>query len=87
MNANLIKDFENIAGKEQVMATEVDRQAYSYDAAVLTPQVPALVVVPTNEEQLGKTVSSLTTTVYPLRYVVQAPIFPEPSYPRPSNLL
>ena len=56
MNANLIKDFENIAGKEQVMATEVDRQAYSYDAAVLTPQVPALVVVPTNEEQLGKTV-------------------------------
>ncbi|MDR2562856.1 MAG: FAD-binding oxidoreductase, partial [Prevotellaceae bacterium] len=56
MNTNLIKEFENIVGKEQVMATEVDRQAYSYDAAVLTPQVPALVVVPTNEEQLGKTV-------------------------------
>jgi glycolate oxidase len=56
MNANLIKEFAAIVGKEQVFADEADRQAYSYDAAVLTPQVPALVVMPETQEQLGKTI-------------------------------
>ncbi|MDR0420381.1 MAG: FAD-binding protein [Prevotellaceae bacterium] len=56
MNVNLIKEFVAIVGKDQVFADEVDRQAYSYDAAVLMPQVPALVVMPETQEQLGKTV-------------------------------
>ncbi|MDR3226157.1 MAG: FAD-binding protein [Prevotellaceae bacterium] len=56
MNKNLIKEFINIAGAEYVLYEEVDRQAYSYDAAVLTPQIPALVVMPATQEQLGKTV-------------------------------
>ncbi|MDR0754412.1 MAG: FAD-binding protein, partial [Prevotellaceae bacterium] len=56
MNLNLIKEFIAIAGKEQVFADEADRQAYSYDAAVLTPQIPALAVMPATQEQLGKTV-------------------------------
>jgi glycolate oxidase len=43
-------------GKENVLTEEADRQSYSYDAAVLTPVVPALVVSPTSQEQLGKTV-------------------------------
>jgi glycolate oxidase len=56
MNLNLIKEFIGIVGKEQVFCEEADRQAYSYDAAVLTPQIPALVVMPETQEQLGKTV-------------------------------
>jgi glycolate oxidase len=56
MNKNLIKEFIAIVGREQVFADEADRQAYSYDAAVLTPQTPALVVMPETQEQLGKVV-------------------------------
>jgi len=56
MNKSLIKEFAKIVGEEQVLTEEVDRQSYSYDAAVLTPQTPAIVVMPTTQEQLGKTV-------------------------------
>ncbi|MDR2127207.1 MAG: FAD-binding protein [Prevotellaceae bacterium] len=56
MNINLIKEFMAIVGREHVFTDEADRQAYSYDAAVLTPQTPALVVMPETGEQLGKTV-------------------------------
>lgn len=56
MNANLIKGFVGILGKEYVLTEEADRQAYSYDAAVLAPRIPALVVAPGNQEQLGRTV-------------------------------
>lgn len=56
MNANLVKGFVGILGKEYVLTEEADRQAYSYDAAVLAPRIPALVVAPGNQEQLGHTV-------------------------------
>lgn len=56
MNANLIKEFVGILGKAYVLTEEADRQAYSYDAAVLAPRIPALVVAPGNQEQLGRTV-------------------------------
>lgn len=56
MNANLVKGFVGILGKEHVLTEEADRQAYSYDAAVLAPRIPALVVAPGNQEQLGRTV-------------------------------
>lgn len=52
----LIKEFENIVDKANVITEEADRQAYSYDAAVLKPVVPALVVAPTTQEELGKVV-------------------------------
>ncbi len=51
----LIKDFEAIVGAENVMSSETDRHAYSYDAAVLDPVVPALVVRPDTSEALGLT--------------------------------
>lgn len=57
MNDALIKDFQAIVGKENVMDTEPDRQAYSYDSAVLDPVTPDLVVRPTNSEELGKVVA------------------------------
>lgn len=56
ISSALIKEFETIAGKENVLTEEADRQAYSYDAAVLQPRVPALVVSPATQESLGKTV-------------------------------
>ena len=52
----LTKEFIDIVGKDNVLTEETDRQAYSYDAAVLTPVVPALVVAPTQQEELGKVV-------------------------------
>ena len=52
----LTKEFMDIVGKDNVLTEETDRQAYSYDAAVLTPVVPALVVAPTQQEELGKVV-------------------------------
>ena len=52
----LIKEFVTVCGQENVLTEEADRMAYSYDAAVLTPVVPALVVSPSTQEHLGKTV-------------------------------
>jgi glycolate oxidase len=49
----IIKEFENIAGAENVMTGETDRHAYSYDAAVLDSVMPALVVRPQTSEALG----------------------------------
>ena len=52
----LTKEFMNIVGKTNVLTEEADRQSYSYDAAVLAPVVPALVIIPETQEQLGKVV-------------------------------
>ncbi|OIQ52064.1 putative FAD-linked oxidoreductase [Pseudodesulfovibrio hydrargyri] len=49
----IIKEFETIAGAENVMTGETDRHAYSYDAAVLDSVMPALVVRPRTSEVLG----------------------------------
>ena len=56
LSSALIQEFAAIVGKENVLTEEADRQSYSYDAAVLTPVVPALVVAPSQQEQLGKVV-------------------------------
>ncbi|MDR1684915.1 MAG: FAD-binding protein [Desulfovibrio sp.] len=56
IDPSLVKEFENIAGKEQVLTEPADLQCYSYDAAVLNPVMPALVVAPADKEQLCKTV-------------------------------
>ena len=55
-SASLIKEFEQIVGKENVFSSEADRQSYAYDAAVLKPMIPSLVVRPTEVEQLGQVV-------------------------------
>lgn len=53
ISKNLIAEFEQLLGKEYVFTEEVDRQSYSFDAAVLTPIVPALVIQPTSTKLLG----------------------------------
>ena len=52
-SASLVKEFENLIGKENVFTSEADRQSYAYDAAVLPSVVPGLVLRPTTTEQLG----------------------------------
>ncbi|MFW5488124.1 MAG: FAD-binding oxidoreductase [Desulfovibrio sp.] len=56
-NEALIKDFEAIVGKGNVMADEADVHSYSYDSAVLDPVHPAMAVRPTSTEQLGRVVA------------------------------
>ncbi|HEY9073577.1 MAG TPA: FAD-linked oxidase C-terminal domain-containing protein [Desulfobaccales bacterium] len=56
ISQGLIKDFQRILGPEQVMVSEADLLTYAYDAAVLEPVLPALVVRPKSTELLGRVV-------------------------------
>ena len=62
----LVKDFQAIVGKENVLHSEADRQSYSYDSAVLDPVVPAMAVRPTSSEELGKVVRLCNENGVPL---------------------
>ncbi|MDD4701435.1 MAG: FAD-linked oxidase C-terminal domain-containing protein [Desulfovibrio sp.] len=62
----LIRDFEDLIGKENVFSSEADRLSYSYDSAVLTPVVPAFVLRPTSAEQLGVCVKKLYDNGLPM---------------------
>ena len=53
LSLSFIKEIEKIIGRENVLTGEADRQNYAYDAAVLPPVVPGLVVRPTHTDQLG----------------------------------
>ena len=57
MGQNTLKQaFAQIVGAHNVMDEEADKHAYSYDAAVLDPSMPALVVRPETPEALGQAV-------------------------------
>lgn len=67
-SASLVKEFENLIGKENIFASEADRQSYAYDAAVLPSVVPGLVLRPTSTEQFDALiercyVNGLPTTI------------------------
>ena len=62
----MIKDFEDLIGKENVFTSEADRQSYSFDSAVLEPVVPAMVLRPTTTEQLGLCVKKLYDNGIPM---------------------
>lgn len=51
---SVIKKFKEIVGDPNVLTSETDRHAYSYDAAPLETVSPGLVVRPTTSEMLGK---------------------------------
>ena len=53
LSLSFIREIEKIFGRENVLTGEADRQNYAYDAAVLPPVVPGLVVRPTRTDQLG----------------------------------
>jgi glycolate oxidase len=50
---SLQKDFAKLVGQENVMTSESDLHAYSYDSAVLEQVSPAIVVRPTDSRALG----------------------------------
>ncbi|MGP0043442.1 MAG: hypothetical protein ACLPVJ_01335 [Syntrophobacteraceae bacterium] len=52
----LVNKFSEILGKENVFQDDADRLAYSYDAAVLDPCLPSIVLRPTTSEALGQAV-------------------------------
>ena len=52
----LLKEFTRLVGANNVFTHEADRLTYSYDAAVLTPVMPAIILRPTHSEALGKVV-------------------------------
>ena len=56
LSQGLIKDFQKIVGPDAVFTDETDRHTYSYDAAVLEPVMPGLVVRPVTTDALGKIV-------------------------------
>ncbi|MHB8068461.1 MAG: FAD-binding oxidoreductase [Desulfobaccales bacterium] len=55
-NQALAQEFQRILGKEQVFLDETDRATYAYDAAVLEPVLPALVLRPRSVDELGQVV-------------------------------
>ena len=57
LSSSLISELQQICGENGVMTSEVDRQNYSYDAAVLEPTIPAAVVRPDSKEAIGKVIS------------------------------
>ena len=58
-NNMLARELETLLGKENVLTDEADRQAYSFDSAVLPAVTPAMVIFPPTEELLGKVVKKL----------------------------
>ncbi|MDR2142014.1 MAG: FAD-binding protein [Deltaproteobacteria bacterium] len=83
INQTLINEYINITSPSQVLTEEADRLSYSYDAAVLTPRIPALVVAPATEEQLGQVVkltyeNSLPLTVRGSGSNLSGAVIPEP---------
>ena len=52
----LVTEFQNVAGKQNVMTDEADRLTFSHDAAVLKPEMQALAVRPADGEALGQVV-------------------------------
>ena len=61
----LVNKFCEILGKQNVFQDEADRLAYSYDAAVLDPSLPSLVLRPTTSEALGHAVGLCNENVLP----------------------
>ncbi len=62
----LINKFCELLGKENVFQDEADRLAYSYDAAVLDPCLPSIVLRPTTSEALGQAVGLCNENALPL---------------------
>ncbi|MDR2442069.1 MAG: FAD-binding protein [Deltaproteobacteria bacterium] len=84
ISPSLITEFKNLLGAQNVLTEETDRLSYAYDAAVLKQVTPGLVVLPTNEEQLGKTVklayeNSLPITVRGSGTNLSGAVIPESS--------
>ncbi len=66
IDKGLLSEFQSILGKENVFHEETDRLSYSYDAAVLDPVLPDLILRPTSSEALGRAVRLCNENSLPL---------------------
>jgi glycolate oxidase len=66
ISSALVNEFRSILGKENVFYDEADRLAYSYDAAVLDPVVPAIVLRPVSSAALGRAIRLCNENTLPL---------------------
>ncbi len=66
LSSQLVQEFTQILGKDNVFQDEADRLAYSYDAAVLNPSLPSIILRPTSSEDLGKAVRLCNENGLPL---------------------
>jgi len=66
ISPGLMKEFRKVLGRENVFSQEADRLTYSYDAAVLEPVLPSLVLRPTSSDSLGRTVRLCNENSIPL---------------------
>jgi len=57
VDAAIVKQLKELVGVQNVFDNKADRVTYAYDAAVLEPQLPAVVVRPENSEVLGRVVA------------------------------
>jgi glycolate dehydrogenase FAD-linked subunit len=62
----LVKEFQRLLGTEQVLLEETDRATYAYDAAVLEPVLPVIVLMPRSAEDLGQVVRLCQENALPL---------------------
>lgn len=56
VSRSLLKEFEDLLGRENVFTDKADLVTYSYDAAVLDSVVPEVVLRPVHSDMLGKIV-------------------------------
>jgi glycolate oxidase len=54
ISKTVMDEFKKIVGETSVMTDEVDLQNYSYDAAVLAPEIPGAVIRPSSGQEIGK---------------------------------
>lgn len=66
VSESMVKDLEDLLGKENVFTSDADRQSYSYDSAVLPSVIPAIVLRPTTAEHLGQCVKKLYEAGIPM---------------------
>ncbi len=57
ISKHVVDEFKRILGDSGVMQKEADLLNYAYDAAVLTPVLPGLVVRPGSSEELGAAIA------------------------------
>lgn len=62
----LLSEFQSALGRENVFHEEVDRVSYSYDAAVLDPVLPDLILRPVSSEALGRAIRLCSENSLPI---------------------
>ncbi len=56
ISPSLVQEFQRLLGSQQVVVEETHRATHAYDAAILAPVRPAIMVRPRSPEELGQVV-------------------------------